>query len=271
LLPPLELLYEPDDLVAFDLPPALAAVYPGTLGFPEPCVFANFVSTLDGVVAIPSVPNSNKLVAGGSSSDRFVMGLLRACADALVIGSGTLSAAPSSLWTPAQAFPDAADDFAELRRRLGRPASLEVVVLSASGLVDPSHPLFASGAVLLTTDDGAARLGGSVPGETAVVSLSDGPLLDLADAMLVLRERGHLRVLTEGGPHVLGSLLDAGVVDDLFLTLSPLVAGRIAADPRLALVEGTDLTAGSPVTTRLAGVRRDVDHLFLRYQVTSGT
>src|SRR5262249_22211030 len=101
VLAPLELLYEPDDLVAFSLPEEIASVYPGTLGFPEPRVFANFVSTLDGVVAIPSVPNSNKVVAGGSSSDRFVMGLLRACADTLVIGSGTLAAAPRSLWTPA--------------------------------------------------------------------------------------------------------------------------------------------------------------------------
>ena len=43
-------------------------------------MFANFVSTIDGVVAIPSLPSSNKLVAGGSAADRFVIGLLRACA-----------------------------------------------------------------------------------------------------------------------------------------------------------------------------------------------
>ncbi len=84
-------------------------------------MFANFVSTLDGVVAIPSLPASNRLIAADSSADRFVMGLLRACSDAVVIGAGTLSASPRSLWTPARAFPDAAEAFAELRRRLGSP------------------------------------------------------------------------------------------------------------------------------------------------------
>jgi riboflavin biosynthesis pyrimidine reductase len=271
VLPPLELLFEPDGLVAFDLPPALAAVYPGTLGFDPPRLFANFVSTLDGVVAIPSIPNSNKLVAAGSSSDRLVMGLLRACADAIVIGSGTLAAAPSSLWTAEQAFPAAAGDFAELRRRLGLDPSPRIVVLSASGLIDPAHPVFAAGALVFTTDEGAARLAGQLPEATTTVALGAGPLLDPAEWWPLLRERGHRLVLSEGGPHVLGSLLEARVVDELFLTLSPLVAGRIAADPRLALVEGVDLTADGPVDMRLLGVRRDVEHLFLRYEVTSRT
>jgi riboflavin biosynthesis pyrimidine reductase len=277
VIAPLELLYEPDGLAAFDLPPGIAAVYPGTLGFPntlgltEPRVFANFVSTLDGVVAIPSIRNSNKLVAGGSPSDRFVMGILRACADALVIGSGTLSAAPGSLWTPEQAYPDAAADFADLRRALGRTRPPEVVVLSASGLVDTEHPALAAGAIVLTSDEGAARLDGRLPGAATAISLGPGPLLDLTEGMAAVHERGHRLVLSEGGPHVLGSLLDAGLVDELFLTVSPLLVGRVAGDPRLALVEGSDLTAGGLAAARLTGVRRDVDHLFLRYELNPRT
>ena len=54
----LELLAEPDGLPAFALPPSLAERYPGTLGFPDEWLYANFVETLDGVVALPEVPRA---------------------------------------------------------------------------------------------------------------------------------------------------------------------------------------------------------------------
>ena len=145
-------------------------MYGGSLGFEEPRVFANFVSTLDGVVAIPSLAASNKIVAGGSAADRFVLGLLRACCDVLVIGSGTMAASPKSIWTAEQGYPPAAAAFAELRQRLGRPPEPEVAVISGSGRVDPEHPAFAAGAIVLTTDAGAARLSGRLP-DGAIVAL----------------------------------------------------------------------------------------------------
>src|SRR5262249_30671195 len=148
---------------AFELPEQLASLYGGTLGFDEPRVFANFVETADGVVAIPSIPLSNKLIADGSAADRFVMGLLRACADAVVVGSGTMASSPRGLWTAEQAYPDAAAAYAELRARLGRPTEVEVAVLTASGGADPAHPVFERGALALTTDEGAAFLAGKLP------------------------------------------------------------------------------------------------------------
>jgi riboflavin biosynthesis pyrimidine reductase len=240
-------------------------VYGGTLGFDEPRLYTNFVATVDGIVAIPSVASSNKLIAAGSASDRFVMGLLRACADALVIGSGTLAASPRSVWTPEQAFPDAADGFAELRRRLGRRPGPEVVVLTASGQVDPAHPAFEAGAVVVTTTEGAARLAPRLPGAAVVIPLGAGPDLDAAATVAALRDRGHRLILSEGGPHTVGPLLSAGLVDELFLTVSPLLAGRPELDRRLGLVEGVDLLPIGPAATRLLGLRRDGDHLFLRY------
>ena len=264
---PLELLYEPDGLPGFDLPGELAVVYPGTLGFEEPRLFANFVATADGVVAIPSVPQSNRLIAGGSAADRFVMGLLRACADALVIGSGTLRASPRGIWTPEQAYPDAAAGYADLRRRLGRKPGLEVVILSASGAVDPAHPAFAAGALVVTTDEGAAFLAGKLPA-ASILPVGPGPLLDVKAAVALLHDRGDRLILSEGGPHVFGSLLAAGLVDELFLTVSPLLTGRLAGEERLALVEGADLLPDGPPELRLLGVRRDGGHLFLRYELT---
>jgi len=261
----LELLYEPDGLPGFDLPAALAAHYPGSLGFDAPRLFANFVATVDGVVAIPSLPQSNKLVAAGSASDRFVMGLLRACADAVLVGSGTLAASPGGRWTPEQAYPDAAGDYAALRSTLGLAAAPEIVILSSSGALDPAHPLFEQGALVLTTDIGRTLLGDRLPAASTVLSLGAGTTVDPTAAVGALRARGHRLLLHEGGPHVIGSFFEAGVVDELFLTVSPLLTGRTMLDPRLALVEGADLLPG--LRTRLLGVRRDTDHLFLRYGI----
>ena len=168
----MEVLFEAPGLPAFELPEELAAVYGGSLGFEEPRVFANFVSTLDGVVAIPSLPSSNKVIAGGSSADRFVLGLLRACCDVLVIGSGTMAASPRSVWTAEQGYPPAAAAFAELRHRLRKPPEPEVAVITGSGVIDPDHPAFAAGAIVFTTDDGAARLAGRLP-DSAIVALGE--------------------------------------------------------------------------------------------------
>jgi riboflavin biosynthesis pyrimidine reductase len=263
----LELLFEAAGLPAFDLPDELAQDYGGPFGLADSCVFANFVSSVDGVTAIPSMPRSNALVAGSSKSDRFVMGLLRASADALVIGSGTMNAAPRSLWTPEQAYPDAAAAYAELRRRLGRPAEPELVILTAKGTVDPAHPAFAAGALVLTTDAAVERLAAELPSEAAVVSLGPAAELDVVAAFEAIRARGHRRILSEGGPRVFGSLLEAQLVDELFLTISPLLFGRSALEERFGLVEGADLLPGGPLGGRLLGVRRDESHLFLRYEL----
>ncbi len=100
----------------------LQAAYGGLLGFAEPRLVANFVATLDGIVAIPELPRSTRIISGGSSADRFLLGLLRACADVVLLGAGTLHAHPETVWTGQRAYP-AADAFAELRRRRGQHLS----------------------------------------------------------------------------------------------------------------------------------------------------
>src|SRR5262249_58031528 len=100
-LEPLEVDWEAPGMTAFPLPEELARVYGGTLGFEEPRVFANFVQSIDGVTAIPSVPGSNRVIAAASVADRFVMALLRACADAVLVGSKTLEASPRRAWNAA--------------------------------------------------------------------------------------------------------------------------------------------------------------------------
>jgi riboflavin biosynthesis pyrimidine reductase len=266
-LPALELLFDAPGLPSFALPEELRSAYGGTLGFEEPCLFANFVASVDGVVAIPSLPMSNKLIAAGSTADRFVMGLLRACADVVMVGSGTLASSPRGLWTPEQAFPAAAGAFSELRARLGRQGDPEVAILSSSGRVDPEHPVFERGAVVLTCEVGAERLAGKLPA-SAIVPLAPQGLIEAPRLVEALRERGHRLILSEGGPHAIGPLFEAGLVDELFLTVSPVLTGRTDGDPRLALVEDADLVPGGPAAATVLGVRREGDHLFLRYALT---
>ena len=83
---------------------------------------------------------------------------------------------------------------------------------------------------------------------------------DVVQAIAELRGRGRRRILCEGGPTLFGSALADRLVDELFLTVSPLLAGR-----GLPLVEGVELLPGTRVAATLAGVRRHGAHLFLRY------
>lgn len=207
---------------------------------------------------------SNALIADESDADRFVMGLLRACADAIVLGSGTLLASPKGTWRADRAYPPAGDAFLELRRRRGLPEQPTVAILTAGGSLDPGHPLLERGALVLTTARAAPDLRASVPSATEVVAVGDGDHVDTAAALALLRERGHRIVLSEGGPTLLSSLIASRLVDELFLTLSPLVAGRAGA-PRLGLVEGVELLPDVRVEGTLRSVRRSGSHLLLRY------
>jgi hypothetical protein len=94
-LEPLDVVYEAPGLPAWGLPRGLAAAYGGEVGFKRPCLYANFVASLDGVVALgPEYRSSGSAISQREPADRFVMGLLRALADAVLIGAGTLLRVP---------------------------------------------------------------------------------------------------------------------------------------------------------------------------------
>lgn len=266
-LPPLEVLVDAAQTDAFDLPEELAAIYGGPLGLQPRSLYANFVASLDGVTAIPGLAQSSHLIAAGSEHDRFLMGLLRACADAIVIGAGTLQSSPQTRWTPEHAYPAGAELYAELRRRLGRPPQPTLVVLSGSGRIDPHHPGLRERALVLTSEQGAAQLGNRLPGSAVIVSLAGQPPIDPLVMLEALHAGGHELILCEGGPSLFGAFVAAGRVDELFLTLSPRLAGRPAGQQRLSLLEQATLAAGT--TGRLLSLRRSGSHLFLRYRLPS--
>ncbi len=264
---PLELLFEEDGLPSYDIPQGLERLYGGSLGFEAPRLYANFVSSLDGVVALEGERNSSQMISGHSEADRFVMGLLRACADAVLIGAGTLRAAPGSLWTPAFIYPDAAGELVELRRRLRRSDEPRLVLLTARGELDPHHPALEAGATVLTTSRGATKLGNRLPGSSTVLALGDGRAITLVDVINTIRSEGYEVVLSEGGPTVIAGLLQAGLLNELFLTLSPILAGRSAARGRPGLVEGIELLPSRSLSGDLLSVHRDGSHLFLRHGI----
>ena len=245
------------------LPERLVARYGGPLHLPQDVVYSNFVATIDGIVAIHDVPKSSAVISGGYDADRFVMGLLRAAADAVVIGAGTLRE-HSGPWTAGASYPSLAEDFAELRRMEGRIGDPRLVVITASGKLDRTDTL--SGALVLTTHDGAERLGGTLP-ETDVVAIGDGEDLDVRDAVGHVRSLGYRRILTEGGPHVMADMIGAGAVRELFLTVAPVIAGGGEPGERSTLTPGLELLPDRRSGGTLASVRRDDSFLFLRYSM----
>jgi len=263
-LQPFEVLYEAD-LPAYKLPADLHHLY-GRLGFAKPALYSNFVASLDGVVALGSKPSAGSIISGKYPADRFLMGLLRACADAVVIGAGTLRATPGHLWTPAHVYPELATEFISLRSALGRAPEPQLVVITSAGNVDANHPALVKGALVMTTDDGAKAIGDSLPASCEVIAMGEGHSIDMREAVAALRARGLEVILTEGGPHLMGRLIDGGLLEEVFLTISPVVAGR-DEEKRLGMVEGVELLPKLGVWGALLSARRHGDHLFLRYRV----
>ena len=258
---PFAVLYEAD-LPAYDLPEDLAHIY-GRLGFGEPLVYSNFVSSIDGVASLGSSPSSGSVISGRYGADRFLMALLRACADAVMIGAGTLRATPRHRWTPAHVFPDLAASFAQLRKTLGREPEPRLVLLTATGDLDLSHPALAGGGTVLATHEVAKSLRRRLPKSCEVIESGEREV-DLSHAFDELHSHGMNVVLTEGGPHVMGGLIKEGLLDEVFLTISPVVAGH-NGEERLGMVAGIELLPASGAWVELLSARRHGDYLFLRY------
>lgn len=276
----LELLWERPDTAAerrgLPMLPELVARYGGPLEIPlhrdRPTVLVNFVATLDGVVALgPGEPQGGGVISGFFEPDRFVMALLRAVSDVVLVGAGTIQGASSSSWTAAHLAPDHAEAIAAWRDALGLPPEPTTVIVTGSGDVrlgrrgvsDPSIPV-----VFATTPRGAERLRRlGLPDHVGVEVVGEGSADELTPADLATFVRGlHARVvLSEGGPHLLGDLVAADVVDELFLTVAPQILGRGEAG-RLGLVEALDLPVDAARWHELVAIRRSADHLFLRYR-----
>jgi riboflavin biosynthesis pyrimidine reductase len=199
-----------------------------------------------------------------------VMGVLRAAADAVVIGAGTLRASSANhVWTADYIYPQLADAYLELRTALGKPEPpLNVVV--TGGDIDLERSLFRSGAVpslIVTTAAGARRLADrDVPPSARVESVTeDAPLSAQAVLDAVGRARNSDLVLIEAGPRLMSDFFAERLLDELFLTLAPQVAGRDGGMERPGFVSGKVFAPEHPIWGTLVGLKRGGDHLILRY------
>ena len=245
------------------MPKQLERIY-GRLGFGDRVIYSNFVTSIDGVATLGSEPSAGSLISGRNQADRFLMGLLRACADAILLGSGTLRATPGHHWTPEHIYPELTESFADLRIDLGRKPRPRLVLLTALGDIPISHPAVVGGATILTSSSVALELQHRLPDSCDLIEVGESGLVDMKRAVDALRDRGYDVVLTEGGPHVMGELVEHGLLDEAFLTLSPVLAGR-DGETRFGMVAGAELLPGHRTWSRLLSARRHGDFLFLRY------
>lgn len=287
-LAPLETLYDAVSGATLSLPPELASVY-GAFRLPAPAqhpdrphVIGNFVTTLDGVVAL-NTPGymSGGAISGNNAHDRMVMGLLRAVADAVVVGAGTLRSVPDHLWTAAYIYPALAGEYQALRARLGKPPAPLNVIVTAHGELDPRLPVFQSHDVpvlVVTTAAGMPRIRAhDFPDWVRIVEIgaSADPsqeigareILEAVCTASQVHSEGRpcQTILVEGGPKLMSRFFAEHCLNELFLTLAPQVAGRDNATVRPGFVDGKRFAPEHPVWGTLVDVRRGGSHLFLRY------
>ena len=213
----------------------------------------DFVTALDGAISVDG--RSGGL---GSDGDRRVFRTLRALSDAVLVGAGTAAAEG---YRPV--LPDAA--VGRLRSELGRPSVMPVVVASRRASLSPDDQLV-TGAVVPTVlvtcaaADAGRRAALAAAGVQVLVCGDDD--VDLPAALDALADRGLEQLVCEGGPALLVAALRAGVVDELDLTIAPLLVG---GGPGLL-----PTALPSPTRARLQQVLEDDGVLFTRYVLRSG-
>lgn len=240
--------------VLFDAGEASAIEHPayaryGKLGFPappadRPWIYSNFVQTLDGIASLRGKYASGFHISQ-SQDDRWLMDLLRAHADAILMGIGTLVEETEMAASRGPVFRIMDEQCRDLRRTLSRGREKNIFVtagrvlnLSAFRVFDMKDRDMKDGdlkdgdgehvdPVILTTRAGEARLRKTgVPAHVRIVVAGEEMLVDLPLAMRLLRQQLGIRyLLCEGGPTLYGQMSRAGLMDEKFVTVSPLEVG----------------------------------------------
>jgi riboflavin biosynthesis pyrimidine reductase len=232
--------------------------YPPGASPDRPWVRANMIASADGAADLDG--RSGGL---GGPADRLLLNVLRSLADVILVGAGT---ARAEKYRPARLSVMLAS------ARQGRPPTPPIAVLSASLDLDPEAPLLASApgsarTIVITTEAAPAERRRAVARHADVI-VAGADRVTASHAVWALARRGHARILTEGGPSLLAQLAAAGQLDELCLTISPVLAGGqarriLAAGPAAGPAAG--LPQGLPETLRLGHVLADGAYLFCRY------
>jgi riboflavin biosynthesis pyrimidine reductase len=226
----------------------------------RPHVILNMVSTADGHATLDG--RSGPL---SGTADRALFHALRLAVDAVMAGAATVRVERYGRIVP---------DAARRQMRVARGLREEPLACIVSGrlALEGDIPLLAEPAahVVILTSSAASLPAGAASAEVDYIRAARDGQLDLAAALAELRARFDVRtLLCEGGPHLNAQLLRAGLVDELFLSLSPLLAGGDppAGGEALRILAGPELSP--PVALELRGVLEHDSGLFLRYGVRS--
>ncbi|MFJ2739944.1 pyrimidine reductase family protein [Streptomyces sp. NPDC087440] len=213
---------------------------------------ANMVSTLDG-----AAQHDGRSQPISSDTDMRIFGTLRALADVIVVGAETVRLEG---YRPARAR----EAFAERRKAAGQSPVPVIAVVSASLDLDFSLPLFTEPLVPTLVLTGATappeRVRAARAAGARVLVAGDGARVEMDKAVRALADQGLKRQLTEGGPRLLAQFVGDGVLDELCLTLSPMLtagrAQRIADGPGLEV----------PDRFALASILEEAGFLFTQYR-----
>jgi riboflavin biosynthesis pyrimidine reductase len=269
-----------------------AALAPcGDFGFPtppaeRPWIYSNFVQSLDGIVSL-----LGKHATGGdiaqSSADRWLMDLLRAYADGVIMGMTTLRIEKQNRGPASRGivFQVVEPELLRLRDNLGKGRQRNIFVTHARDLDLAQWKVFDGDivdAAIVTSPAGAERLiAQKVQPHVALVAAGDGETLDLPAAIRQLRQQlGIKYLLCEGGPTLYGTLARADLIDEKFVTVSPVETGQIVPKEQQRLPEEQDITLllrptvfGGPGFTKETmthwtwlSCRKSGDHGFNRYR-----
>ncbi|GAA5203037.1 pyrimidine reductase family protein [Microbacterium jejuense] len=209
----------------------------------------NFVSSADGAGTL-----GGRSGALGGPTDRALMQVLRAMADVVLVGAGTVRAEGYG------GVRVSADDV-EWRRSRGMEDQPALAVVSGQLHLDPGDPVFAEAMrrPVVVTTDAAANARGAVFEPVATVMACGTDTVDLGMMLDAFARRGWTQVLCEGGPHLFGALLAGGLVDEVCVTIAPRFVGGEAGRIVQGVAEGDRRFA-------LAGVVTDDEGFaFLRY------
>ncbi len=277
---PFETLFDvelPGPSEGLELHPDFAAVYGGPLRLRPatdglPLLAMNFVAAHDGRVAFNHPDHrGGGPISGFDDNDVWLMGLLRARADAVVIGEGTLRAEPSQINTPEDIYPRDVQAFNALRHHENRSDLPIFSYITFAGNLPPESRVFSlaqAHVVVATTTAGARRVREAVrpAGRLDILEFgADG--VDLQRyARMMADNYGVNFLLCEGGATLYGAFLAAGVVDEPFITRSPLVVGENRDNRRPSLVEGTGWLPDQAPRMEILSVRKAGNYLYMRYR-----
>ncbi|MEM7111167.1 MAG: dihydrofolate reductase family protein [Chloroflexota bacterium] len=270
---PFQLLF--NDLPAGEpsLPDAFRTIYPGDWQIPEingrPYIYTDFAISRDGRITY-----HEEGYVGGSDvtqtniHDWWFMAFLRTRADAIMNGAGTAPLDSGHLWTAEDLYPEDAAAFAELRQAEGRTKPPIVVILTHDGRIDfqgPSLDLPDMHIVVATTPEGAAYAADFDCVATVDVHVLGEKTADLQKTVDMLYSDYAVRnLLSEGGSTVQAGLLDAGLIDEEFVTWCPSFVGRNNEKFRPSYTEGVAWHPTTAPYSKPISLHRAGDLLYMR-------